>query len=214
MARAVPRSFWTQPLTPPRLVPWFLPYQEWDQEYREYFKRHYHDARIKFRPSMVVMHYTVTPDAESVWNGFARGCNMDAGDFGSIWGHASVQLMVDKDGTVYQLMPLDRRCTGAYGVNHVALSIEMIALNEADLLSRPRQVWASLRLVKWLLARYQIPLDKVISHYAVSVGRPLVPEYLDYADSKWPYGYPPRYFRYDPGLTYMAWLKWVLRSRG
>lgn len=213
MAKPVPKQFWSLPLTRPRLVPWLLPYQEWEKEYREYFQRHYRDPRITFHPSMIVMHYTVTDDAEAVWNGFERGGRMDAGDFGLIFGHVSVQLMVDKDGTVYQLLPLDRRCTGAYGVNHVALSIEMIAADEADLLSRPRQVWASFCLVRYLMQRFRIPLSKVVSHNDVSIGRLVLPEYLDYADSKWPYGYPPQFFRYDPGMTYMAWLKTVLARR-
>lgn len=213
MAKPVPKQFWTLPLQAPRLVPWLLPYREWEQEYREYFQRHYRDPRVRFRPTMIVMHYTVTDDAEAVWEGFARGGRMDAGDYGMIFGHVSVQLMVDKDGTVYQLLPLDWRCTGAYGVNHVALSIEMIAANEKDLLSRPRQVWSSICLVRYLMRRFDIPLSKVVSHNDVSIGRLVLPEYLDYADSKWPYGYPPQFFRYDPGMTYMAWLKTVLRWR-
>lgn len=202
-----PGSFWKREYREPVLVPWMLPYQDWEQEYRAYFRRHYRDASLTFKPGAIVMHYTVTPDATSVRNGFLRGANMSAGDQGLVRGHVSVQLLIDQDGKVYQLMPLDRRCTGAYGVNHVALSIELVARDENELLSRPQQVYSSFCLVRSLMKQFDIPLGKVYGHHEVSIGRSVVPEYTDYADSVWPHGYPPECARIDPGPTYMRWLR-------
>ena len=208
----VPMSRWLahQPLVEPKIVPWWLPYGGWEAEYRQYFQWHIHDSNHLFPkqgPTMIVMHYTVTSSADSVWSGFAQGCFMDNGDYGFPFGHPSAHFLVDRDGTIFQMLPTQWRCTGAYGVNHTALSIEMVALSEYDLLSRPGQVYASFCLVASLMKRFHIPLEHVVSHFDVSCGRLALAEYLDYADSRWPYCYPPRAFRFDPGVTYMGWLR-------
>ena len=206
-AASLPEDISDLPYQPPTLVPWMLPYEKWDAQLRNYFQRHYHDSSLTFKPSAIIMHYTVVNDANRVWEGFHRGCRMNAGDYGSIFGHPCVQLMINTDGTVYQLLPLDHRCTGAYGVNHKALSIEMVASDEADLLSRSKQVFSSFCLVRYLMRRYDIGLDHVYGHYEVGKGSAVVPEYLDYADSQYPDGYPPSSARTDPGQTYMSWLR-------
>lgn len=210
----LPKEYLARTYQEPRLVDWMLPYRDWEEEYRDYFQRHYHDPSLTFKPSVIVMHYTVTPDAFSVRNSFLRGTEMSNGDKGAIFGHVSVQLMIGPTGTVYQLMPLDRRCTGAYGVNHVALSIEMVARNERELLSRPKQIWASFCLVRYLMRQFDIPANKVYAHYEVSTGVSVVPEYLDYNDQTHPHGYPPASARTDPGPTYMKWLRQYLAKTG
>jgi N-acetyl-anhydromuramyl-L-alanine amidase AmpD len=198
----------------PKYKQWFLPYQNWEKEYQNYFYRHYHDRNLTFKPSLICMHYTVIGSAQRVYNSFTRGCRMCAGDAGTVFGHVSVQLMIDRDGTVLQLLPLDRRCTGAYGVNHKALSIEMVAYDEADLLSHRDQVFSSFCLVRDLMKKFQIPLSGVIAHSDVSDGRSVVPDYLDFADSVYPDGYPSRSRRTDPGSTYMSWLRtYLLRAQ-
>lgn len=115
--------------------------------------------------------------------------------------------MVDRDGTIYRLLPLDRKATGAYGADHVALSIEMVALDQEDLLSRPSQVFASFCLVRWLMERYQIPVTRVHSHFEVAVGLAVFPEFTDLADPVWWFAYPMSSFRYDPGNGYMSLLR-------
>ncbi|MEW6283684.1 MAG: peptidoglycan recognition family protein [Candidatus Eremiobacterota bacterium] len=207
----IPRELLERAYRKPELVAWMLPYPEWEAEYIEYFRRHCRDPRVRFRPTAICMHFTVGSSAEGVYNSFVNGANMWKGD-GLIWGHPSVHLMVDKDGTVYQLLPLDWRCTGAYGVNHVALSIEMVALNERDLLSRPAQVFSSFCLVRSLMDRFGIPESKVYGHSEVGLGRAVVPDFLDYADKAWPDGYPPNAQRTDPGEIYMRWLRLWLRK--
>ncbi|MBN9417548.1 MAG: N-acetylmuramoyl-L-alanine amidase [Candidatus Eremiobacteraeota bacterium] len=207
-----PAEFDSRSLDKPKYVPWMLPYQEWTEEYREYFQRHSHDPRVELQPTLICMHYTVVDDAQAVWNGFARGCNMSNGNKGTIFGHVSTHLIIDKDGTVYQLLPFNRRCTGAYGVNHRAISIEMIAMTEGDLLSRVQQVWSSFCVVRDLMKRYNIGPQGVIAHYEVAQGVSVVPDYLDYNDPDCPDRYPAKYFRSDPGPTYMSWLRSYLQK--
>jgi N-acetyl-anhydromuramyl-L-alanine amidase AmpD len=182
----------------PEWLEWFLSYQNWTREYRRYFHRHYAENSLFFTPCMIVMHYTVVPTAEQTYSVLQRR-------------HVSVHFLIAKDGTIYQLMPLNRRCNGAYGVNHRALSIELVASTESDLLSRPYQVFQSFCLARYLMQRYDIKLDKVVGHYEVGQGVTRVPEYLDLFDPYYPTRYPPSDMRYDPGETYMRWLRSYLR---
>jgi len=207
-----PAEFDSKSLETPKYVPWMLPYQDWTEEYRAYFQRHYHDPQVKLQPTLICMHYTVTDDAQAVWDGFNRGCNMSNGNKGTVFGHVSTHLIIDKNGNVYQLLPFDWRCTGAYGVNHKAISIEMIASTEPDLLSRAQQIWSSFCVVRDLMKRYKIGPEGVIAHYEVSQGVSVVPDYLDYNDPDCPDRYPAKYFRSDPGPTYMAWLRSYLQK--
>lgn len=194
-----PREYLTWGYERPEMLRWHLSYLNWEKEYRKYFWRNYREKSLTFTPTMIVMHYTVVPTEEATYRVLQRN-------------HVSVQLMVGRDGRIYELMPLNRRCNGAYGVNHKALSIEMVAEDEYGLLSRPIQVFRSFCLVKYLMARYNIPLENVVAHSEVGEGVTRVPQYLDYADPQYPTRYPPWSKRTDPGDTYMRWLRSFLRS--
>lgn len=197
--------------TAPKVLAWMLPYQDWEQEYALYFYRMTGRNQTLLQPEYIVMHYTVSRDARSVWDSFVAGARMDQGDYGFVFGHPSVHFMIDKDGSTYQLLPTSFRCTGAYGLNHKAISIEMVAWDENELHGQIAQMQASFCLVHQLCRELHIPPQKVIGHFEVSCGRYLIGDYLDRADSKWPNCYPPKFFRFDPGLSYMAWLRsWLL----
>jgi hypothetical protein len=193
-ASKLPSQFSQFSYKKPVIKDWLLPYQEWEQKDRTYFKRNYGENQLKLTPSMIVMHYTVIPTAEDTYNALSRK-------------KVSVHFMVGTDGAVYRLLPTDRRATGAYGVDHVALSIEMVARTESDLLSRTNQVFSSFCLVRHLMEEHGIGIKKVVAHYEVGEGKKTVPEYTDLYDTVYPDRYPPSEARLDPGPTYMAWLR-------
>ncbi len=195
----LPSRFRTLTYQKPVIKDWLLPYREWESKDRTYFLRNYGQNRLDLKPSMIVMHYTVVPSAETTIVALTNK-------------KVSVHFMVDTDGTVYRLLPTDRRCTGAYGVDHVALSVEMVARTESDLLSRTRQVFSSFCLVRHLMEEHGIPAKQVIAHYEVSEGRKRVPEYTDLHDHVYPDRYPPGETRLDPGPTYMSWLRAYLKE--
>lgn len=196
-----------EPWREPAVTPSLLPFQNWEQEYQAYFLRHVGDGRLDLAPRILVMHYTVTETAADALRLWTRGVNMDAGDQGTVFGHPSVHFVIERDGTIYQTFPTDRRCTGTYGVNHTALQVELVAMDEGDLLRNRRLVAQSFRLARSLAQRFGIPPSKVYGHYEVSQGKSAVPEYLDRADSKYPTSYPASSARTDPGPTYMGWLR-------
>jgi len=185
----------------------FLPCKEWEEEYREYFERHYKDPSLLLEPKAIVLHYTATKNLEDTLNIFIQGKEYNDGDVGLLFSHLSVHYVIDRDGTVYQTLPLDRRCRGAYGVNHVALSIEMVAWDEEDLLSQKKTVEASFELVRYLMEKFDIPPEMVWGHYQVSEGKYsdsyVKDYYTDYGDSKCPDFYPEGDIRSDPGKNYM-----------
>lgn len=183
----------------PSITDWLLPYQTWEQKDRTYFKRNYGENKLTLKPSMIVMHYTVIPNSEDTYQALTRK-------------KVSVHFMIAPDGTVYRLLPENRRCTGAYGVDHVALSIEMVARTEADLLSRTQQVFSSFCLVRHLMEEYGIGLPQVVAHYEVGEGKKKVPQYTDLHDTLFPDRYPPSEARLDPGPTYMSWLRSYLKE--
>lgn len=179
-------------------IPWPLDFENWSAEHLRYLKRTYDVDLLYFEPSMIVMHYTVTPNAVSTYNILQRR-------------HVTVHFLIDRNGEVYLLTPVNRRCNGAYGVDHLAISIEMVAVDERDLLRNEQQIQSSFRLVDFLSRTYNIPYNKIVGHHEVAKGVSVVPEYLDLHDKRYPYFYPPHEMRYDPGDRYMGRLRSFLR---
>ena len=72
--------------------------------------------------------------------------------------------MVDKDGTIYQLVRLPRVCRHTVGLNWTAIGIEHVGTSDGEILRNPRQLRSSLALTLWLAARYGINRNDVIGH--------------------------------------------------
>lgn len=199
VASKLPGQFLSMKYQPPTVKDWLLPYQDWEQKDRSYFQKNYGENKLSLDPSMIVMHYTVIPSTEDTYHALSRK-------------RVTVHFMIAPDGTVYRLLPENRRCTGAYGVDHVALSIEMVASTEADLLSRTKQVFSSFCLVRHLMRTHDIEAKKVVAHSEVGEGKRKVAEYTDLYDTVYPDRYPPSEARTDPGPTYMSWLRTYLKE--
>src|SRR5438093_1122431 len=73
-------------------------------------------------------------------------------------------FVIDRDGTIYQLVPLTVMCRHTVGLNYTAIGIEHVATSDRQILSNPRQLAASLALTVWLMATEHIELRNVIGH--------------------------------------------------
>jgi len=73
-------------------------------------------------------------------------------------------FVIDRDGTIYQLVPLGIMCRHTVGLNYTAFGIEHVGMSDADVMSNKRQMDASLRLTRWLRCRYSIGVGNVIGH--------------------------------------------------
>jgi hypothetical protein len=128
---------------------------------RAYAKRHYGTATHTLRPKVIVEHFTASSTFSSAWNTFAANApDVELHERPGVCSH----FIVDKDGTIYQLVSLKLICRHTVGLNDRAIGIEHVGSSDAEILGRPRQLRASLRLTRWLQARYAITTKNVIGH--------------------------------------------------
>jgi N-acetylmuramoyl-L-alanine amidase len=125
-----------------------------------YSKRHYGERTYQLTdPKVVVEHFTGGDSFDSAWNYFAANVR-HLGEMPGVCSH----FIIDSDGTIYQLVNLGVRCRHAIGLNWTAVGIEMVGTSDGEILHRPPQLRAALRLTLWLMARYGIELRNVIGH--------------------------------------------------
>ena len=128
---------------------------------RAYAKRHYGTSTDRLQPKVIVEHYTVSSTFSSAWNTFASNApDVELHERPGVCSH----FIVDKDGTIYQLVSLRYICRHTVGLNDRAIGIEHVGYSDAEILGRPKQLRASLRLTGWLQARYGISTKNVIGH--------------------------------------------------
>ena len=105
-----------------RIVPALIPYPGTrQQEMAAYSLRHYGTASWQLTPTMIVLHYT----AGGTWASTRAVFAADTVNIGELPGTCA-HYVVDKDGTVYQLVPTSVRCRHAIGLNDQAIGIEMV----------------------------------------------------------------------------------------
>jgi N-acetylmuramoyl-L-alanine amidase len=127
-----------------------------------YAERHYGVDTWHIRgPHVIVEHYTASTTMTSAWSTFAQ--DVPDSELHELPGTCA-HFIVDRDGTIYQLVPLDIICRHTVGLNLTALGIEHVGMSDTEVLDDPAQMRASLHLTAWLMQRYHIPLGDVIGH--------------------------------------------------
>ncbi len=161
----------------PTVVERPLPFGETRQELtREYLKERYGlpgtDAGI--RPRMIVLHWTAIPTLQGSLEAFepeelpgARGDIQSAGAL-----NVSAHYLIDRDGTIYHLMPDTVMARHTIGLNHCAIGIENVGGTSETPLT-DAQFKSNAWLVRQLAGRY--PIDYLIGHYEYTAfeGHPL-----------------------------------------
>jgi beta-N-acetylhexosaminidase len=131
-------------------------------EMAAYSKRHYGTAQWRLTaPKVIVEHYTASDTFASAYNTFAP--DHPDSELHELPGTCA-HFVIDKDGTIYQLVPLTIRCRHTVGLNYTAIGIEHVGRSAAGILGDRRQIAASLRLTRWLMARFHISRKNVIGH--------------------------------------------------
>jgi N-acetylmuramoyl-L-alanine amidase len=158
-------------------------------EMAAYSKRHYGTARWRLtNPKVIVEHYTVSDTFASAYNTFAP--DHPDSELHELPGTCA-HFVIDKDGTIYQLVPLTVRCRHTVGLNYTAIGIEHVGRSAAGVLGDRRQIAASLKLTRWLMARFHISRKNVIGH-AESLSSPyhheLVPALRTQTHGDWTAG--------------------------
>jgi hypothetical protein len=163
---------------------------DWKNKIKNYSERHYKENTWVLNPKVIVLHYTVSKGFP--WN------LVNSIEFANEKpGLASHYVVGNK---IWELLPTNIRSRGAYGINHVAINIEMIALNENDLFNKKEILINTAKLVSCLMKKYSIPISKVYSHEEVSkMNTNIIPEVKDLIDSR-------AYGKIDPGEKNMSYI--------
>jgi N-acetylmuramoyl-L-alanine amidase len=147
----------------PRIVQKPIPFpQARKDEMASYAKTHYGiDSWHIVGPQVIVEHFTATTTFAPVWSEFA----IDAPDYEfHVLPADCAHFVIDADGTIYQLVPVDIMCRHTVGLNWTAIGIEMVGTSDRQILSNPAELHAALSLTLWLADRFHIQLRNVIGH--------------------------------------------------
>jgi N-acetylmuramoyl-L-alanine amidase len=130
-------------------------------EMAAYAAKHYGIHSWRLHPKVIVEHYTASNSFSAAWNAFAADTpDPELGELPGTCAH----FIVDRDGTIYQLVRLNVMCRHTVGLNYVALGIEDVGTSDAEILHNRAQLRASLALTAWLVGRFHIRIRNVIGH--------------------------------------------------
>jgi N-acetylmuramoyl-L-alanine amidase len=127
-----------------------------------YAQRHYGIRTWRLqRPRVIVQHYTASNSFSSAYATFAADTpDPELGELPGVCAH----FVIDRDGTIYQLVRLDTICRHTVGLNWTAFGIEHVGTSGRQILANRAQLSASLSLTLWLMSSRHIELRNVIGH--------------------------------------------------
>jgi N-acetylmuramoyl-L-alanine amidase len=147
----------------PQLIKKPIPYgKKRKRDMAGYSKRHY--GHFKWRladPKLVVIHYAEAGSIGSIYNTFAP--NRPDVEFNEL-PNVCTHFGVSAGGGIFKFVPVSVRCRHVVGLNHVAIGIEHVGFSDSDILNRPSQLNASLKLSHWLRCRFGLAIEGVIGH--------------------------------------------------
>jgi N-acetylmuramoyl-L-alanine amidase len=146
----------------PRVRERHIPYGEKRRrQMAAYSKRHYGEREWRLEPRGIVEHYTATSTAGPAVSHFAA--NRPDPEYGELPG-VCAHFLIDRDGTILELVPTRVRCRHTVGLNHETVGIEHVGRSDGDVVGRPRVLRSSLALTSWLRCAYEIKRSNVIGH--------------------------------------------------
>ena len=130
-------------------------------EMADYAQRHYGIHSWRLNPKVIVEHVTASSTFSSAYNTFSH--DVPDSELHQLPGTCA-HFIVDRDGTIYQLVALNVMCRHTVGLNYVAIGIEHVGLSDAQVLGDAAQMRSSLALTAWLTGRFHIAMKNVIGH--------------------------------------------------
>ena len=167
---------------------------------REYAEEHYGLSQTEIIPQAVVVHWTAGSTWESAYQIFYDDTLEEDG-----WVNVSSQFLVDRDGTIFRLMPENKLARHAIGYNWCAIGIENVGgVNGVEDLT-DAQLQANIFLIRYLHEKYPT-IKFIFGHY----------QQVEARESGLYIEKVPDYFagKPDPGKIFMQSLKDVLEGDG
>src|SRR5690606_30676404 len=132
----------------------------------EYMRDHYGIIQESptIVPKMIVLHWTVIPTLEKSFAAFKSPELPDSRPEIAAASalNVSSQFLVDRDGTIYRLMPETTMARHVIGLNHCAIGVENVGGTPDTPLTK-KQIKSNIWLVKYLSEKY--PIEYLIGHY-------------------------------------------------
>ena len=155
------------------------------------------------QPKIVVLHWTAAKTFSSTFNAFypSKLPNGDRKDIAKVSSlNTSSQFLIDRDGTIYRLMPENYFARHVIGLNYCAIGVENVG--SADFPLTDAQLKANEQLVRYLKNKYKI--EYLIGHYEYSkfkgtaLWKETNPNYLTVKN--------------DPGVDFMQRIRYNLKD--
>lgn len=159
---------------------------------------------VKIEPVMIVLHWTAAKTMMSTFNAFntptLEGDRKDIAGVSNL--NVSSQFLIDRDGTIYRLMPEDSFARHVIGLNYCAIGVENVGSGDFPL--TPEQLSANEQLVRYLSKKYKI--SYLIGHY----------EYTAFKNTALWKETDPSYQtgKTDPGVDFMQKIRLNLKDLG
>ena len=146
-------------------------------------------------PKIIVLHWTVFPTLEESYEAFKSPTLPDyRPDIEDISGlNVSAHFLIDRDGTIYRLMPETTMARHVIGLNHSSIGVENVGGTDKNPLTEA-QLESNIWLVRYLASKYDI--EYLIGHY----------EYTNFENHKYWLEKDDNYRteKDDPGLDFMT----------
>jgi N-acetylmuramoyl-L-alanine amidase len=131
-------------------------------EMRAYARRHYGLNTMRLTgPKVIVEHVTASSTYASAFNTFAA--DVPDAELHELPGTCA-HFVIDRRGGIHQLVSLRYMCRHTVGLNWTAIGVEHVGVDDEQVLADGAQMRASLRLTRWLQARFSIATRNVIGH--------------------------------------------------
>lgn len=175
---------------------------------REYQLQHYgiDSKSIAIEPKIIVLHWTAVPTFDDTFNRFNPATLTESPQKrddlpGNL--NVSSHYLVDRDGTIYQLMPETQMARHVIGLNHNAIGIENVGGADSKEDLTEAQAKANAFLVCYLKKKYPAIHD-VIGHM----------EYTKFKKTPLWLEKDPKYQtpKMDPGQKFLNRVKWLIKQ--
>lgn len=155
------------------------------------------------QPKIVVLHWTAAKTFSSTFNAFypSKLPNGDRKDIAKVSSlNTSSQFLIDRDGTIYRLMPENYFARHVIGLNYCTIGVENVG--SADFPLTDAQLKANEQLVRYLKKKYKIKY--LIGHY----------EYSKFKGTALWKETNPNYLtgKNDPGVDFMQRIRYKLKD--
>ena len=135
---------------------------------KSYIKTHYGlDVKdIKIVPKIILVHHTAIDDFKESLSRFMEeelpSLRADISSAGAL--NVSAHFMIERDGTIHQLMPLDFMARHVIGLNYNSIGIENVGGQDGENNLTDAQLKANIFLINYLKKKFET-LEYLVGHY-------------------------------------------------